>query len=86
MALITSMPKLCDNRYYSEVDKKNLKLKMIISQAPVAHTCRPSYSGDRDQEDHSSKPAQTNCSQDPISKIPNTKKGWQSGSSGRVPA
>jgi hypothetical protein len=27
------------------------------SQAPVAHACNPSYSGDRDQEDHGSKPA-----------------------------
>jgi hypothetical protein len=27
-----------------------------ISQAPVAHACNPSYSGGRDQEDHSSKP------------------------------
>jgi hypothetical protein len=30
--------------------------------------------GGRDQEDHSSKPAQANSSSDPISKIPNTKK------------
>jgi hypothetical protein len=29
-------------------------------QAPVAHTCNPSYSGGRDQEDRSSKPAQAN--------------------------
>jgi hypothetical protein len=41
----------------------------------VAHTCNPSYSGGRDQEDHSSKPAQANSSQDPISKIPITKIG-----------
>jgi hypothetical protein len=26
----------------------------------LAHTCNPSYSGGRDQEDHSSKPAQVN--------------------------
>jgi hypothetical protein len=26
----------------------------------VAHTCNPSYSGGRDQEDHSWKPAQAN--------------------------
>jgi hypothetical protein len=25
-------------------------------QVPVPHTCNPSYSGSRDQEDHSSKP------------------------------
>jgi hypothetical protein len=28
----------------------------IWSRVPVAHTCNPSYSGGRDQEDHSSKP------------------------------
>jgi hypothetical protein len=28
------------------------------SQALVVHTCNPSYSGGRDQEDHGSKPAQ----------------------------
>jgi hypothetical protein len=42
----------------------------------VAYTCNPSYSGGRDQEDHSSKPAWTNSSQDPILKIFDTKKGW----------
>jgi hypothetical protein len=26
------------------------------SQVPVVHTCNPSYSGSRDQEDHGSKP------------------------------
>jgi hypothetical protein len=36
------------------------------SQVPVAHACNLSYSGDRDQEDHGSKPAQANSSQDPI--------------------
>jgi hypothetical protein len=49
-----------------------------LSQVPVAHACNPSYSGGRDQEDCSSKPAQANSSQDPISKIPNTKK-WAGG-------
>jgi hypothetical protein len=34
----------------------------------VAHTCNPSYSGGRDQEDCSLKPAWANSSQDPISK------------------
>jgi hypothetical protein len=29
---------------------------------PVAHTCNPSYSGGRDQEDHGSKPAQAKSS------------------------
>jgi hypothetical protein len=40
----------------------------------------PSYSGSRDQEDHLLKPAWANSLQDPISKIPNTKKGWWSDS------
>jgi hypothetical protein len=30
------------------------------SRAWVAHACNPSYSGDRDQEDQGSKPAQAN--------------------------
>jgi hypothetical protein len=35
-------------------------------QAPMAHACNPSYSGGRDQEDPSSKPAWVNSSQDTI--------------------
>jgi hypothetical protein len=34
----------------------------------VAHAYNPSYSGSRDQEDRSSKPAQADSSRDPISK------------------
>jgi hypothetical protein len=41
----------------------------------VAHTCHPSYSGGRDQEDHGAKPAQGNSSGDPILKNPITKNG-----------
>jgi hypothetical protein len=44
------------------------------SQALVAHTCNRSYSRGRNQEDCSSKPAQANSSQDPISKIPTQKR------------
>jgi hypothetical protein len=40
----------------------------------VAHACNPSYSEGRDQEDRGSKPAWANSSQDPISKILNTKR------------
>jgi hypothetical protein len=40
----------------------------------VAHTYNPSYSGDRDQEYHCSKPAQANSSQGPILKKPSQKK------------
>jgi hypothetical protein len=34
----------------------------------MAHTCNSSYSGDRDQEDHGSKPACANSYRDPILK------------------
>jgi hypothetical protein len=54
----------------------------IASPVPMAHIYNPSHSEGRDQEDHSSRPAQKNSSRHPISKIPNTKKV----SSGRVPA
>jgi hypothetical protein len=49
--------------------------------ALVAHTCNPGYSGGRDQEDRSSNPVPGNT----ILKKTQHKKGWQSGSSGRVP-
>jgi hypothetical protein len=52
----------------------------------VTRAYNPSYSGGRDQEDHSLRPAQANSLKDPVSKILNTKTGWWSGSSGRVPA
>jgi hypothetical protein len=39
----------------------------------VAHTCNPSYSGGRDQEDQGLKPAWANNLQDPIWKMPNSK-------------
>jgi hypothetical protein len=42
---------------------------------PVAHACNPSYSGGKDQEDHSSKPAQANSSKNPILKKNQHKKG-----------
>jgi hypothetical protein len=44
-------------------------------QAPVAHTCNPSYSGGRDQEGHGSKPAGANSSLTPYLEKPFTKKG-----------
>jgi hypothetical protein len=44
----------------------------------MAHACNPSYSGGRDQEDHSLKPAWANSSPDRISKKPITEKGWWS--------
>jgi hypothetical protein len=41
----------------------------------VAHTCNPSYSGGRDQEDHGSKTAQGNSPRDPHLEKRFTKKG-----------
>jgi hypothetical protein len=52
----------------------------VSSQVPVAHAYNPSYLGDRDQEDRSSKPPQPNSLQDCIFKNPIIKKGWWSGS------
>jgi hypothetical protein len=49
---------------------KILEINFIMevkNWAPVTHTYNPSYSGDRDQEDLSLKPAQANSSGDPIS-------------------
>jgi hypothetical protein len=43
----------------------------------MAHACNPSYSGGK--EDCGSKPAQTNSSRDPISKIPFTEKEKEKG-------
>jgi hypothetical protein len=36
----------------------------------VGHTCNPSYSGGRDQEDHGSKTVWANSSRDPVSNNP----------------
>jgi hypothetical protein len=41
----------------------------------VAHSCNPSYSGGRDQENHGSKPAQANSSMRPYVEKPFTKIG-----------
>jgi hypothetical protein len=40
----------------------------------MAHTCNPSYSRGRDQEDRGLKLAQANSLRDPILKTPNMKK------------
>jgi hypothetical protein len=53
-------------------DKNNNKRHLLLGTG--AHTCNPSYSKVRDQENCDSKPAEANNSQDPISKIPNTHK------------
>jgi hypothetical protein len=64
---------------------KDVKSRTDGSREPMAHTCNPSYSGGRAQEDHISKLDWVNSLQDPISKIPRTKKGWWSDASGRAP-
>jgi hypothetical protein len=47
----------------------------------VAHTCNPSNSGGRDQEDHGSEPVVANSSVRPyLEKTLHKKKGWWSGS------
>jgi hypothetical protein len=48
--------------------KTNKQKKTFIKLGAVAHAYKPSYSCGRDQEDCSSKSAQTNSSPDPISK------------------
>jgi hypothetical protein len=40
----------------------------------VAHTCNPSYSGGRDQEDWGSRPTQANSSLDPTQRNPAQKR------------
>jgi hypothetical protein len=56
------------------------KVKKKKSWALVAHSCNPSYSGGRDLENQSSKPAQANGLRDLISKNPLQKYGWWSSS------
>jgi hypothetical protein len=63
-----------------EICLVNFCQKPVFLQAPVAHACNPSYSGGRDQEVCSSKPAQANNSAKPYLEKPFTKKGWWSGS------
>jgi hypothetical protein len=66
--------------FQSENDKGNhfyprtscIKVKGVL--VLVAHTCNPSHSGGRDQEDCSSKPTWAYSSPDPIWEKPITKK------------
>jgi hypothetical protein len=51
-----------------------IELCQMNARVLVTHTCNPCYSGSRDQEDRSLKPVWSNSSQEPISKIPITKK------------
>jgi hypothetical protein len=54
--------------------------KNYRSWATMACTCKTTYLGGRDEEDHGSKLTRANSSGDPISKKSITKKGWWSGS------
>jgi hypothetical protein len=45
----------------------------------MTHACNPSYSGGRDQEDHSLKPAQANSSRYPFSEKSFTEKKKREG-------
>jgi hypothetical protein len=49
------------------------KRKKLVKH--LSHTCNPNYSGGRDQEDCSLRPALANSSQDFISKTTHHKKG-----------
>jgi hypothetical protein len=52
----------------------------------MAHAYNPSYSGGNDQEIRVQSHPPKVVLETLISKIPNTKQGWQSGSNGRTPA
>jgi hypothetical protein len=58
----------CNYPNSTNVWVKNPFRKIPKCPVLVAHACNPSYSGGRDQEDCSLKPAQGNSSRDPISK------------------
>jgi hypothetical protein len=49
-------------------------IKTFFGWMPVAHVYNSSYSGGRDQEDHSLRPAWANSSRAPILKNPITKR------------
>jgi hypothetical protein len=53
---------------------------MFSKLSTMAHAYNPRYSGGRDKEGLCLKSARAHSSQDPILKIPITKKGWWSGS------
>jgi hypothetical protein len=57
---------------WAKLARLYLRNNKKTSLALVAHTCNPSYSRGRDQEDGDSKPAWAKSSQDPISKKPFT--------------
>jgi hypothetical protein len=50
----------CDGDINYFLFENMFKLKILTGWAPVPHACNPSYSGDSEQEDRSSKPARAN--------------------------
>jgi hypothetical protein len=68
---------LTPGRLRQEDGELEASLSYIVSSKPCLkiarfrwlRACNPSYSGGRDQEDYSSRPAQANSSRDPITKI-----------------
>jgi hypothetical protein len=67
--------KKSETRKYGYQNKQYIYKTTMLGRTPVAHTCNPSYSGGRDQEDHGLKPAWASSSQDPILKTPIMEKG-----------
>jgi hypothetical protein len=63
-----SFSSLSSHPNFKKVNVPFIIKKKKCCQVLVAHTYNPSYSGGRDQEDHGSKPACKNNSQDPMSK------------------
>jgi hypothetical protein len=65
--VVKHLPSECEAPSSNTTTVKKKKKKKIKkkSWAPMAYTCDPSYSGGRDQEDHSSKPGQANSSTRP---------------------
>jgi hypothetical protein len=73
-------------KYKGEILYKYIKIFKTLAGRLCLMPIILSYSGGRDQEDCGSMPTQANSLQKLISKKPNTKQGWWSESSGRVPA
>jgi hypothetical protein len=55
--------------------KAEIKFNKQYSGAPVAHACNPSYSGGRNQEDCSLKPAQQSSASKTLSRKNPSRKG-----------
>jgi hypothetical protein len=74
LALQVQSPEFEPQSHQKQTNKKARKVL-----ATMTYTYNPSFSGSRDQEDRSSRPAWANNLRDLISKKPIIKKGWWSG-------